>query len=102
MDIMKNSDISCKKIEEAIDDLRVHPDLDKHRIPSKLVWPTMSICVHQDEIENKVNLALKTSKSEIESLVKQLEITKDKLLHTEEYNAMLLRRNLFSRIFNKK
>ena len=37
-----------------------------------------------------------------ESLKKELEITKDELSHTKDYNAKLLGRNIFARIFNKK
>lgn len=100
--IIKNHNVNCVEIENAIDEMRAHPDLDSHRIPGKLIWPTMSICEHQDVVEAKVSSAVNSSRYELESLKKELEITKDELSHTRDYNAKLLRRNVFARIFNKK
>ena len=100
--ILEKHNISCDELEHCIKNLKASKEVENHRIPEKITWPKISLPDHFDKLENKINSALNAANAEIGDLKSELEITKEKLRHTEEYNAQVLGRGLFARIFNKK
>ena len=100
--LLAKHDLSCIQLENTVRDLKANKEVESHRVPKTINWPKISLPDHFDELENKINSALNAANAEIGDLKSELEITKEKLRHTEEYNARVLGRGLFARIFNKK
>ena len=99
--ILQKHDITCEELEHSIKNLKASKEVENHRIPEKITWPKISLPDHFDALENKINSALNAANAEIGDLKSELEITKEKLRHTEEYNQRLISRTLLSRIINK-
>lgn len=99
--ILEKHNISCDELEHCIKNLKASKEVENHRIPEKITWPKISLPDHFDALEDKVNSALNAANAEIGDLKSELEITKEKLRHTEEYNQSLIERNLWARIRNK-
>ena len=99
--ILEKHNITCDELEHCIKNLKASKEVESHRIPERITWPKISLPDHFDALEHKTNSALSAANAEIGHLKSELEITKEKLKHTEEYNQRLISRSLFSRVINK-
>ncbi|MDC3298047.1 hypothetical protein OAU99_01575 [Candidatus Poseidoniaceae archaeon] len=99
--LLEKHNLDCNGLESAIQILRSNKEVELHRVPDKINWPKVSLPDHYGVVADKVNSALNAANAEIGDLKSKLEITKEKLSHTEEYNQALITRNLWARIRNK-
>ena len=88
--ILEKHNITCDELEHCIKNLKASKEVESHRIPERTTWPKISLPDHFDALEHKTNSALSAANAEIGHLKSELEITKEKLRHTEEYNQSLI------------
>ena len=107
--ILKKFDISCKELKIALKELEGNSNVDHHRIPEKVLWPSLFLPDHDDIVEDEVAKAIQAASSKVQELMVDLNETMTEMakLHEllrleKEENKWLLNRGLLGRIFNKK